>query len=419
MAKKPSILRGENRPLRAGRATLLGPAERAALISAFDGWSSRGGREGREIRDLEEALAADVGVAHAVTVNSGTSALAIALAAAGVGPGDEVLVPSYTFAATAHAILHAGATPVFTDIEPDTLCLSAEAMRGRLTSRTRAVLPVHIGGKPADMDAILAVARENRLLVIEDAAQAQGASYGERKVAGIGHAGIFSFGTKLLTAFRGGALLTDDPDLAATARRLRYHGLETQAGVYVHKEPARHLTMSAAQAALLLPQLASLPERFALRSSNGDRLAKLLGEIPGMRAVMPQPGSTSTYYMVEALFDLEAFGGLDRTCLVAALTAEGLPVSPVSVVQHPIYRNPSLSEYATRECPNTESAYPKLLVFGHLMQSLVLHESPEALDEIAEGVALVQRHAGEIAEMFAASAPDFPGAVTGTAAVTT
>jgi dTDP-4-amino-4,6-dideoxygalactose transaminase len=397
MSRTPNIIRGERSPLltEAG-STLLGPPEREALSRAFDGWAAAGGREGGEVRELEAAIAAEVGVQHAIAVNSGTSALSLALAACGVGPGHEVLVPPYTFAATAHAVLHAGARPVFTDIDPLSLCIDPRAMERRVTPRTRAVIPVHIGGKPADMDGVRDVAARHDLVVVEDAAQAHGAAYRGRKVGGMGEAGAFSFGTKLVTGFRGGAVVTDDPDVAETCARLRYHGLDRREGRYVHREPGQHLTMTALQAAVLVPQVRHLGERFARRSANGAYLAARLGEVPGIHVAGPPTGSTSSYYMLEALYDPAVFAGLPREPLIDALAADGVPVSPAAVVEHPIYRNPSLEAFATDECPVTESVYPRLIVLGHLMQSLVLHGSTAVLDEIAERVAAIQRHAEQI-----------------------
>jgi dTDP-4-amino-4,6-dideoxygalactose transaminase len=212
---------------------------------------------GGEGRALEGELAARSGVRHAVGVGSGTDALRLALAAAGVGPGDEVLTPAYSFVASASTIAMLGATPVFVDIDPETFTLDVAAAERALTPRTRAVVPVHLYGHPAAMDRLVALARAHRLLVIEDAAQAVGAAWAGRAVGSWGDATCYSFyPTKNLGACGdGGMIVTDREDLADRARRLRHHG---DSGRYHHVELGYCSRLDELQAAVLRVKLARL-----------------------------------------------------------------------------------------------------------------------------------------------------------------
>ena len=202
----------------------LGPMERSNLLHAFDsGWISS---SGEFVTAFEEKFAEFCECKHAVAVSNGTVALHLALRACGVGAGDEVIIPDFSFIATANAVLECGAKPVFADIEADTLCLDAADVARLVTSRTRAIMPVHLYGHPADMDAINAVAKRHGLIVIEDAAEAHGARVYGRRVGGLGDCAAFSFfGNKILTTGEGGMITTNDDALAARCRTLRDHAM--------------------------------------------------------------------------------------------------------------------------------------------------------------------------------------------------
>jgi dTDP-4-amino-4,6-dideoxygalactose transaminase len=180
-----------------------------------------GATQGTEVHSFETEFAAYHEAAYGIAVVNGTVALKLALTAAGVGVGDEVIVPGYTFVATATAALEIGAVPVFADIDAQTYTLDPSSAAACVTPRTRAIIPVHLGGRPADMEALLALAQRHDLAVIEDAAQAWGASWQERKVGTLGHIGCFSFqSSKNITAGEGGIMLTNDPAIAAMAQSL-------------------------------------------------------------------------------------------------------------------------------------------------------------------------------------------------------
>jgi perosamine synthetase len=197
----------------------IGDLERRYVNEVLDG-QFRTSMAGKWVRKFEDAFAAKHGAKYGIALCNGTATLHTALAAAGVGMGDEVIVPPLTMAATAFAVLHCGATPVFADIDPDTWCISPASICSRITPRTKAIIPVHIFGMPCDMDAIMDIAAKHNLFVLEDAAQAVGATYKGKLVGTIGHAGSFSFqSSKHLTAGEGGILLTNDEALATKMRK--------------------------------------------------------------------------------------------------------------------------------------------------------------------------------------------------------
>ena len=212
---------------------------------------------GQTVEAFEQEFAAYCGTRHAVAVNSGTSALHLALLAAGIGAEDEVVTVPMTFVATVAAILYAGATPRFVDVEPDTLTMDAAALQGAITPRTKAIIPVHLHGRMAEMDRILEVARARGLIVIEDAAQAHGAEYGGRRAGSLGDLGCFSFypGKNLGACGEGGAVVTDSPDMAQKMRILRDWG---QAERYHHVLRGFNYRMDSIQGAVLAVKLRHL-----------------------------------------------------------------------------------------------------------------------------------------------------------------
>jgi perosamine synthetase len=224
---------------------VIGAEEKLAVMEVLDSGrlstfsaSRQGFLGGQKIQAFEAAFAEYHGTAHAIAVNSATSGLHAAVAACEIGPGDEVIVPPYTFTATATAVLHHNAIPVFADIDPVTFCLDAARVEAAVTPRTKAIIPVHLLGHPADMDAIMAVAQRHGLKVIEDCAQAPGARYKGRLVGTMGDCGVFSFQeTKNMATGEGGMVITNDDAIAERARMVRNHGEAVVAG-----EARRYLT---------------------------------------------------------------------------------------------------------------------------------------------------------------------------------
>lgn len=241
---------------------------------------------GAEVTAFEEESARAVGARHAIAVSSGTDALLLALMAMDIGPGDEVLVPTFTFFATAGCVSRTGATPVFVDVCPVCFNIDANDARAKITSRTRAIIPVHLFGQCADMDAISALASEHHLRIIEDAAQSMGARYRGQSCGTIGQAGIFSFfPSKNLGGFGdAGMMVTNDDALAARARRLRNHGMEPK---YHHHEIGGNFRIDALQAALLRVKLPHLPDYSAARAANAAHYRAELAKLPGVVSADP------------------------------------------------------------------------------------------------------------------------------------
>lgn len=234
---------------------------------------------GPAIAELEEAIAELVGVRHAMAVSNGSDALLCALMAIGVGVGDEVIVPSFTFFATAGSVSRTGATPVFVDVDERTFNLDPAALRKAITGKTKAVIPVHAFGQCADMDAINDVAAERGLIVLEDAAQALGASYGDRHAGALGKMACFSFyPTKNLGGFgEGGMIVTDDDELAQIVRQLRNHGESKR---YYHDRIGGNFRLDTMKAALLLVKLKYFERFTKQRRANAARYGELLSGAP-------------------------------------------------------------------------------------------------------------------------------------------
>jgi dTDP-4-amino-4,6-dideoxygalactose transaminase len=251
---------------------------------------------GKEVARFEEEFAEYCGVRHCVAVNSGTSALHLALLAAGVKPGDEVITTSFTFVATVAAILYAGAKPVLVDIHPESYTIDPELLPAAVTPRTRAILPVHLYGQPADMDPIMAIARTHGLVVIEDACQAHGATYKNRKVGGIGELGCFSFypGKNLGAYGEGGAVTTNTAAFDETLRMMRDWG---QREKYLHELQGFNYRMDGIQGAVLRVKLRRLNEWTEQRQSHASLYDRLLRD-SGVLTPSVQPYTTRHVYHI-------------------------------------------------------------------------------------------------------------------------
>ncbi len=253
---------------------------------------------GEEVERFERTFADYCQVKHCVALNSGTSALHLALVTAGIGSGDEVITSANTFIATAEAIAYAGATPVFVDIDPATANINPELIEAAITKRTRAIIPVHLYGRPVNMAAITDIAKAHRLLVIEDACQAHGARYNGKRVGGFGHAAAFSFypGKNLGAYGEGGALTTNDDEVARLARSLRSHGESRR---YLHKYIGYNYRMDGFQAAVLNVKMKYLDQWTARRQACAETYRRLLGEA-SVRLLEDPPEADCVYHLFVA-----------------------------------------------------------------------------------------------------------------------
>ncbi|MFH1999417.1 MAG: DegT/DnrJ/EryC1/StrS family aminotransferase [Planctomycetota bacterium] len=266
---------------------------------------------------------------HGLCCCNGTVALMIALRAAGVLPGHEVIMPAYTFMATATAAIGIGATPIMVDVDRDTLNLDPAAAEAAITDRTAALLPVHLAGMPADMDALLAIAHKHNIAVVEDAAQAHFAEYNGVRVGALGDSGSFSFqSSKNLTAGEGGFVTTNQPEVYRIAHAFHHCGRDPAVGEwYAHPFMGQNLRLPQLQAALLLSQMARLPEQHKKRTGNGRYLAEKLSAIDGIRVSgwpWPEKVTAASYHIFIFFMDPEKFGGVDNRKFSQALRAEGV-----------------------------------------------------------------------------------------------
>jgi perosamine synthetase len=282
---------------------------------------------GRYVAKFESAFAAYLGVRHAVSLPSCTSAIHLALAALGVGPGNEVIVPESTWIATAAPISYCGATPVFVDIDPRSWCIDVESFRKAITSRTKAVIPVDLYGDMPNWSELLEVAREHKIAVIEDAAEAIGAKYRASRAGSLGDIGVFSFhGSKTLTTGEGGMLVTDDQRLFERALVLRDHGRSPGDRQFFNREVAFKYKMSSLQAAFGLAQLERVEELIARKREIFGWYRELLGSDGRFQLNDPAPDVFSSYWMVTALLP-QSFAAR-RDDIRARLAEQGIDTRP-------------------------------------------------------------------------------------------
>lgn len=337
---------------------LSGEPERAALQAVLDSgiWGSI---DGPRVRELEKRYAEFQDSAHAIATTSGTVGLVLALRALGVGSGDEVIVPSYTFLATASTVLEVNALPIFVDIDPDTYCIAPAAVEAAITPRTKAIVPVHLGGHPADLDRLTDIGRRHGIPIVEDAAQAVGAAWNGRRVGAIGAIGTWSFqASKNLNSGEGGMITTDDSALATACESLHNCGRAKDGVWYEHYVLGGNFRMTEFQGAMLLTQLDRLPDQIRRREASAGILDAALAAIPGLRPARRDPRvDTHAYHLYLFRYDAAEFGGMDRDRFVDALRAEGIPANigyPIPLNKQPLFVNRAFDRRAT----GYDDAYP-------------------------------------------------------------
>ncbi len=321
------------------------------------------------VEKFEKEFAAYCGSKYAVTCVNGSVSLRLALIACGVKPGDEVIVPPYTFIATASTVIECNCVPIFVDIDPETYNLDPSKIEAAITSRTKAIIPVHFGGQACDMDAIMAIAKKHNLRVIEDAAHGHGAEYKGKKLGSIGDVGSFSFqSSKNLTSGEGGIVVTNDPELYAMMRSLRNVGRIDGGQWYEHYNPGCNYRITQMQAALLSSQLTRLESQTQIRNENGLLLNSLLQPIEGISPLTRGHGETiHCYHIFIFKYDPAFFGDTPKNEFVEMLAAEGVPCFkgyPEPLYKQPLFQNknfmcyaiPETADYSQVLCPEAEKA---------------------------------------------------------------
>ena len=325
---------------------------------------------------------------YSISVHSGTSALWVALKAAGVKAGDEVIIPAYTFIATATAVILANAVPVFADIDLNSGNIDPVKVDSLITKKTKAIIPVHIAGNPADMRALTNISEEHEIPIIEDAAQAHGAEYNGTKVGAIGLGGIFSFQTsKNMTAGEGGAIVTNDPEFFDACFSYHNCGRVRNGKWYEHHRLGSNLRMSALNAAVLIPQFDTLATDMVIRDRNREMLDASLSEIPGINPMASMDGSRSANHLYMCRYDASEFNGISRETFFKVMQAEGIYTykgySPL--YQEPLFitdpdEYPWLKgrDYQDLELPNTERFANQEAVW--LKQTYLLGNHDDTMD---------------------------------------
>jgi perosamine synthetase len=302
----------------------IGEKEIAYVTDAVrSGWVSS---IGRYIEEFEKSFAGFCGSKFALAVSNGTTALHLALVSAGIKTDDEVIIPDLTFVATANAVTYTGARVVPVDIDSNTLCIDIGALESAITPRTRAIIPVHLYGHAAKMDTLMSVARQHRLIVIEDAAEAHGAEYKGRRVGSIGDCGVFSFyGNKVITSGEGGMITTDNADLYSKAKLLRDHAMSPQKR-YWHTEIGFNYRMTNLQAALGVAQMERIHEFLEKRKLIMQWYRKFIGSEPELRLNYEEPDTKNVYWMI--CLEIAGLSDSQRSVLMSRLREVGVDTRP-------------------------------------------------------------------------------------------
>jgi len=395
---------------------IFGKSEKEALLRVLKSrkWFAGmlGSDEDSEVAKFEKSFAQYLGTKHVIAVSSGSAALEIALKSVGVGVGDEVIVPAFTFIATATSVLQINAIPIIVDIEPTYYCVDPERVEETITEKTVAIIPVHFGGQVAQMEKLLEIAKKHDLSIIEDAAHAHGSIYKGRKAGTFGKVGCFSFQeSKTMTAGEGGAIVTQDDQVAELARSYRSCGRERGRSWYEHYRLGWNYRMTEFQGALLLAQLDRLQIQVRKRTENARFLSDLIDEIPGFLPVhdSPEMEQNGHYYYVVRI-DRNYFPNLKKEKVIKALNSEGIPCHGgylFSLQKNPMFRRenwdkhgfPYTSKYYGRQfdptsvqTPIADRACRDIII---IPQRVLLAERKD-MQDVAAAFYKVSIHAGEL-----------------------
>src|SRR6202011_2079524 len=299
---------------------MIGAREKQLVLDALDsGWVSS---IGKYIDEFEEKFASYCGTEYALAVSNGTTGLHLALATLGIEAGDEVIIPDLTFVATANAVAYTGATPVLADVDADTLCLDVASVKSLITPRTKAIIPVHLYGHPADMDALTEIGDAHGLAIIEDAAEAHGAEYKGRRVGGLGKCAVFSFyGNKIITTGEGGMLTTNDHSFYQRARRLRDHAMSAEKR-YFHEERGFNYRITNLQAALGVAQLERIDDFLDRRSEIMNWYTCEIATTNHVRLNRVKNWAKSAFWMI--CLEVDWLDDARRDAFMRALRARGI-----------------------------------------------------------------------------------------------
>ncbi|HHV96618.1 MAG TPA: DegT/DnrJ/EryC1/StrS family aminotransferase [Clostridiaceae bacterium] len=380
-----------------------GKKEREALDRVLE--SGVWGTLGSEVNKFAKRFAEYQQAKHGICVTNGTVTLEIILRGLGIGHGDEVIVPPYTFNATVSSVIFVGATPVFTDIEDGTYNIDPEKIEEAITPNTKAIIPVHIGGRACNMDRIMEIARKHNLFVIEDCAHAHGSEWKGRRVGSIGDAGSFSFqASKNLTAGEGGFITVNDTNLYEILWSIHHCGRDYHGKVwYDHVRIGTNARMTEWQAAILDAQMDRLDEQIEKRMANAQYLNSLLSQIPCVEPMVHDDRITrNSYHLFIFKYKSEACKDLPRETFLKALDAEGIPCSPgyISLYKQGMLQTEEMKritgskiEYSKLYLENTEKASTKEGVW--LTQNLLLGEKKD-IDDIANAIIKIYENVDEL-----------------------
>jgi dTDP-4-amino-4,6-dideoxygalactose transaminase len=333
----------------------MGEEEKREVMSVLDenALTTAAREGGKRVRDFESLMKDYLGSKHVLAVNSGTAALHAALLAAGIRPGDDVLLPSFTFVATANAVVASGARPVFVDIKKD-FTMDVASLKAKITRKSKAVIPVHLYGHVCDMDAITEISEKRSLQVIEDACQSLGSTYRGRQTGTFGSMGCFSmYASKVLTAGEGGAVATDDDGLADKLRMIRNHGMVEG---YDTRVLGLNLRLPELSAAVAKTQMGKLAQMLATRRRNAERLSALLFSVKDAAIPAEPEGSRFNWYLYTVAFKK----GATRDAVKAAMQKDG--VGATVYYDPPVHMTPYYRKLAPRtKLPATESAARRVL----------------------------------------------------------
>jgi dTDP-4-amino-4,6-dideoxygalactose transaminase len=365
---------------------------------------------GSAIPRFEQLWAEKLGAKHCLATANGTASLMVALNGLGIGPGDEVIVPPYTFVATINAVLMQHALPIFVDSDIETLQIDANKIEAAITERTTCIIPVHIGGSAVNMDTVLSVARKRQIPVIEDACQAHLGEWRGKKLSTLGQLGCFSFqASKNLNSGEGGAVMTSDDALIERCRAFHNNGSGSNRTSFQYSGTGCNLRITEFQSALLTSQLERLDAQSKTRETNAAYLTSLLKEIPGITPARMYEGCTrNAYHLYMFRYDSGVFAGLPRARFLKALAAEGIPCSGgyAPLNREPflrntlegrgwkrIYSDAEIRRWHERnETPNNDRLCSEAV---WLTQTMLLGNKTD-MDQIAEGIRKIQRHASAL-----------------------